>query len=75
MNRSISKSVKMYSVFASGMLAGYAASKLFKNGLSGLKQMGDRMSSISFPEIAPVIPNLDKELAAIDVGRHLGFDE
>lgn len=75
MNRSIRKSVKTYSVFATGMLAGYAASKLFKNGTTGLKYMGDRVSALSFPEITPVIPDFDKELATSDLNSHLGFDE
>lgn len=75
MNKSIRESAKTYSVFATGILAGYAASKLFKNGLSDLRHIGDRVPSISFPVIAPVIPDFDKELADIDVGSHLGFDE
>lgn len=75
MENRIKKSARVCGIFASGMIAGVAASMLTGKSRPWFLQLRKQISSISIPKILPAIPEFDKEVLSIDVETHLSANE
>lgn len=75
MENAMKKSARTFGIFATGLMAGYAATMLSRNYDEWYPKIQQKFRGISIPKVAPTIPEFDDELLSVEVDPHLGFHD